>query len=333
MATSISVKASLNLLKRQMLPDDDRLAQAIFVCLGFGKILSDKSKIKEVGIARLDMRDLQHHQSGVPTPLRTQNYRNGKLYKYYRFPGGKPGEYFDSDGFNWGKTKWISKCQIRDLIEKTIKQADRNVIPVAHYAYCEVSVTQRMGIDLLDKQKFPSLLGIIDTETLACFLIPRPDGVRDVFNRFSLEHLLIHLEIPHWKLHLSGNDANATLKALFIPACLSFQKLSLSIPQKKGLSTFISIAKEFVPVIFGPTSKFVERFHTKAGVKRFIPKDWVDNLKNDGLGLVILDSFEWTPPLKIEREPEDWADAMGDGDDCLSLEDMVRINCQGDTFK
>ena len=107
---------------------------------------------------------------------------------------------------------------------------------------------KELGINLADKAKFPNLLGLVDTEMLALSWIKRLFAPEDTIG-FRLFHLLWYVGLPRKLLHVAGNDANGTIKALFLLACARFREpdVVLDVREKEILSRYILAARERIP--------------------------------------------------------------------------------------
>jgi hypothetical protein len=116
---------------------------------------------------------------------------------------------------------------MRAVLEGAIRQYDANgkprrVIIVAQRVAGELSSMYNfLGIDLTNREKFPSIIGILDTCELSNRIAHQADTA---FVSFKLQGVLETFGIPHAFLHIAGNDANFTLKALLMLFVQDFQK-------------------------------------------------------------------------------------------------------------
>lgn len=121
-----------------MIPSDDNLVDAAFVCIDFE--FSADEIITEVGIATLDTQELQNPDIISLLSSTTQNYRLGEKARRHRPQGcrrGKNGQSHDANHFTWVETKYILPNKMKELIMRNIQQASasgeqRNVILVLH---------------------------------------------------------------------------------------------------------------------------------------------------------------------------------------------------------
>jgi len=245
-------------------------------------------KIREIGISTLDTRDMSLQPSELGSVLQTQNMNWGE--------GGSK-----RWSFLFGETKRIFPSEMRECLERSIRKTDAGgrpckVVVVGHAIGNDLQAMKLIGVDLFDREQFPDILGILDTFKIATYL--HSCQKLDSTKGFRLKHLLECLQIP-FKLtlktnvpalsavHLAGNDANFTLKALLAMAVLNSQRQVLITAQLSMLSKLQSIAH--TPLRPGPTAN-LERYKArilarKAGfravmkaIKETAAEDWYENI-------------------------------------------------------
>lgn len=102
---------------------------------------------------------------------------------------------------------------VRELIPELNKLIDRtrNIILLAHDCTSELAILKKLGFDFKT-----GITAILDTQQLMTKVFKNSHEFR------SLEALLNKLGIQHKELHVGGNDANFTLKALMLLVVKSF---------------------------------------------------------------------------------------------------------------
>jgi len=112
------------------------------------------------------------------------------------------------------------------------------VVLVGHNISTELDMMEKLGINLWDTELF-SIEGILDisnkglVEALGLPFSRRP----------SLVNILEHFGIPFQKyyLHVAGNDAHFTLRALLMIAAIRFERMGLEDPLNARISDSKSI--------------------------------------------------------------------------------------------
>jgi DNA polymerase III epsilon subunit-like protein len=185
--------------------EEDR--SVVFVSIDFEHECTSAGRgvgIREMGIATFDTRDLIHHEKEPHTIIQTGNYRCQKKRK---------------NGFIFGTPMTVQQIEMGEILKRAIRQYDRNgklrrVILVAHGVQSELSVMKLcLGIDLTDRDEYPSVVGILDTHELSRATLLQSELA---FASYKLQGILETFGVPYKSLHTAGNDANFTLKALLM---------------------------------------------------------------------------------------------------------------------
>lgn len=219
------------------------LNNVIIIAIDFEGINTIKSGFaqkanSQVGFAILDTKDLRQVQPE-------------QLISTFNFAAGFPAYVTKaSNGFLFGETITIPSSSMAHIIQSRIPW-DRNVILVGHGILNELQALQALGFEF---SRPPS--GILDTARVA----------NEVFQFWggSLRDLLVLLECPFNKLHIAGNDANFTLRALLLLAvkwCMNQQRQE----DDKILSILQHISTHPIPSYIDPDIKAAEKRE-----KRFI---------------------------------------------------------------
>ena len=219
------------------------LNDVIIIAIDFEYIQTIKSGFaqktdSQVGFAILDTKDLRQIQSEVPEQT--------QLISTFNFVTGSSSYVTKvSNKFLFGKTITIPSSSMAHIIQSRIPK-DRNVMLVGHGVSSELHILQFLGF------KFSRPPGILDTSRVA-------DEVFQIWNG-SLRDLLILLECPFKKLHIAGNDANFTLRALLLLAvkwCMNQQR------QKNdkilNILRHISTSTRSIPSYIDPEIKAAEK--------------------------------------------------------------------------
>ncbi|KUJ10051.1 uncharacterized protein LY89DRAFT_760882 [Mollisia scopiformis] len=167
----------------------------------------------QVGISVLDSRDLQSLIHSRPLVsmrednlLRTQNFCVG--------PTGYCSK--AARRFLFGQSESIHAHQIKEKIESLV--ADRDVVLVVYDGYNDLWLLDELKVKL-------EPVAVLDPQKAA------HDVLQSQYQR-SLNDLLIELDCHFNFLHVAGNDANFTLRALLMIAVKGSHGISLNDSQK-----------------------------------------------------------------------------------------------------
>lgn len=210
------------LLRLLGLSDDSTgTSDVVFVAIDFenaGSIWRGTSSKEgcQVGLAVLDTRQLEARRLGaVSCPDDKEDTfleEPGELITTYNFATG-PWEYCErvksTKNFLFGKTVFINSNDIREKIESCIPP-NRGIILVGHGLTNELKALDILKVN----PKTCRIVSKLDTFLIAPQVSPKkfPSGSR------KLCDLLRKLCCPYDALHVAGNDANFTLRALILLA-------------------------------------------------------------------------------------------------------------------
>ncbi|KAK0736187.1 Polynucleotidyl transferase, partial [Apiosordaria backusii] len=211
------------------------LNDTVIIAIDFEGINTIKSGFtqkdnSQVGFAILDTKDLRQ----VPPE---------KLISTLNFAAGSSSYVTKaSNKFLFGETIAIQSSSMVQTIQSHIPQ-DRNVVLVGHGILNELQALQALGFEF---ERPPS--GILDTSRIA----------NEVFQFWggSLGDLLGVLGCPFNRLHVAGNDANFTLRALLLLAakwCISQHQ------DDEVLDILRDISTRPIPPYVDPEIKAAER--------------------------------------------------------------------------
>ncbi|KAH7350804.1 hypothetical protein BKA65DRAFT_245128 [Rhexocercosporidium sp. MPI-PUGE-AT-0058] len=214
----------------QELPNTS-LKDVIFLSLDTENITAGQTPLVEqfqVGVSLLDSRDLQSHidswslvSSRKDNLLRTQNYCIG--------PTGYCSK--AARKFLFGQSESIHAHQVKEKIESLI--TDRDVVLVVCDGYNDLWLLGELKVKL-------EPVAILDPQKAA------HDVLQPQYQR-SLNDLMIDLDCPFNFLHVAGNDANFTLRALLMIAVKSSHGESLDDSQQAVLLFARAIAQSTGP--------------------------------------------------------------------------------------
>jgi len=106
----------------------------------------------------------------------------------------------------------------------------------------DMYLLKKMGIDLMDTTRYPSIIGILDTACIATRIL----GPGIFGSTHSLENICELLDVSSFNPHVAGNDANFALKALLLLAVKSVENRDLTLEQKSRLLRIQAVAQ--VPI-------------------------------------------------------------------------------------
>jgi len=199
----------------------------VFVCIDT-EFISDGRKLChqafQFGISMLDTRDLQ---SLISAP-RSAPPRLPDLLKTHNFCAASP-EYClkVSNKYLFGESETIRLEEIQPRIQAIIP--DRDIVLVMHDGNNDLRFAKELGISI-------QAICTIDTQMVAQHPL-------QLTHKASLRELLIILNCPFQHIHVAGNDANFTLRALLMLAVRNPDVLNLSEEQLAAISTFQAVAQ------------------------------------------------------------------------------------------
>lgn len=194
---------------------------AIFIAIDFEySHFSAKTgciRIREVGIAMLDTRDISYKKPN--NVISSQHYRT----------------VIDTKQFIFGTSIDIEQDKLVDLLKRLLFPEDqgrkraRKLILVGHGFSFEIQALRGLGINLA---LAPAVEDIFDTHYLGL----------EVFGQdFSLSRLTRQTGIQGSHFHNAGNDANFTLRAMLLLAIHGFSEINN--PQPSKLEIYKKIAQ------------------------------------------------------------------------------------------
>lgn len=278
---------SISLLQKYLVADETTTDPVVFVAIDLG-FNAAGTQINTIGIVTLDTLELGNGCE-IDTILRTQNYVTKDILRPYHASKSAP----DPKAFLFGESKRVLPAEIRALFERTFahfapENECRKLIVVGHGMHQDLKAMRDIGIDLLDEEKFPSILGILDTERMAYHLAVDKKLRLQPRGGFVLNQLITDLGIPYQKnaFHNSGNDANFTMRALLtmtvgvlemredmsseIMAKCRMLKSIAAAPLPKGRTPDCCRYREIV------THKKAVKTAIKKAIKAARPEDWLD---------------------------------------------------------
>lgn len=278
---------SISLLQTYLATDKTTTVPVVFIAIDLG-FDGATTEITTIGIAMLDTLEID---SGceVDTVLRTQNYVTKDILRPHHGSKAAP----DPKAFLFGESKQILPTEMRELFMHSLahftpENEPRKLIVVGHGMHQDLIAMRDIGIDLLDEKRFPSILGILDTERMAYHLAVDKKLQLQRRGGFVLNQLITDLGIPYRKnaFHNSGNDANFTMRALLMLAVevlgtakdtsgemtakFNMLKSIATAPLPKGRTPDGCRYKEIV------TQKKAVKTAIKKAYKATRPEDWLD---------------------------------------------------------
>ncbi|KUJ18638.1 uncharacterized protein LY89DRAFT_780673 [Mollisia scopiformis] len=197
------VRQALGLPSSKISDKKYNVKDAVFVSIDFENVQKliqdpDEPYLKtQMGVCILDTQKIS--TSPADTVLQTYNFTTGLWTDR-------------DDHFSFGHTELSTIRQLTSELENLIDRK-RNIILLAHSISCELTILRKLGFDL-----DTGISAIIDTQQFMREIIPTEDGLVK-----TLESLLDSLDIKHKNLHVGGNDANFTMKALMLLVVSSFK--------------------------------------------------------------------------------------------------------------
>ncbi|EKD15012.1 QDE-2-interacting protein [Drepanopeziza brunnea f. sp. 'multigermtubi' MB_m1] len=147
----------------------------------------DRGTIREIGVSTFDIRSLPSR------PLNCQK---------------------TSDTFLFNKSQSFNQDSTAHLLQSILREdGSRTLLIVGHALRYELALLRDIGIDASDPAEYPNIAGCLDTKNLAGKLVFNPIGW---LRKAALSDVLERLYIPYANLHVAGNDANFTLKAMLL---------------------------------------------------------------------------------------------------------------------
>lgn len=211
------------------------LNDTVIIAIDFEAIETIKSGFaqkenSQVGIAILDTRDLR--QVPPETLISTRNFAAGSSSYVTKA----------SNKFLFGETITIQPSSMLQTIQSHIPQG-RNLVLVGHGIVNDLQALEALGFEF---ERPPS--GILDTSGIA----------NEVFQIWagSLGDLLGVLGCPFNRLHVAGNDANFTLRALLL---LAAKWCIIQHQYDEVLDILIDISTCPIPPYVDPEMKAAER--------------------------------------------------------------------------
>jgi hypothetical protein len=194
--------------------------------------------VDEVGVSILDTRDvfkLPSLSSDFSDIISSESRRIN-----HQIPLCRP-------TFLFGTSDVIARDDLEQYLNSKIlikdeNSGNRNIVIVGQEIRAERLAMKHIGVDLYDFDKYPSVVGILDTRMLSYLVLEKSPEF--TYNT-SLDGLLESFGIPYQKeyLHVAGNDANFTLKALLMIVARSVEGLDLDADQRYTVAKLQAIAQ------------------------------------------------------------------------------------------
>jgi hypothetical protein len=153
--------------------------------------------------------------------------------------------------FLFGQSVTVDPDQIKGKIESLVFA--RDVVLVVHDGHHDIWLLKQLNINLQP-------VAILDTQK-AAYKIPQ------LHHPCSLKDLLIALDCPFNFLHIAGNDANFTLRALLMLAARGSQGKNPDESQQALLSALQAIAQ-----FTGPDNWHEKRDHVMEELQAYISR-------------------------------------------------------------
>ena len=199
----------------------------------------------QVGICILDTRALYNIIPSQPLVsiqednlLRTQNYCVGSTGYCSK----------TARRFLFGQSETVYPHQINEKIESLV--VNRDVVLVVYDGYNDLWLLNELKVKL-------ELVAVVDVQNVA-------HNILQLQYRKSLNDLLIEMDCPFNLLHIAGNDANFTLRALLMIAVRGSHGKSLNDSQQAILSAIRAIAQST-----GPDNWHEKRDHVLEEAKNY----------------------------------------------------------------
>lgn len=210
---------------------DPDILDVIFVAIDFKYIQKcrrhEGTQVKEVGISTLDTRILLQQYGCIEARglISTWNYRIEQHGVPFRF--GETPDVSEKELFNILKRLFYMDNDLNDEV--------RNIILIGHNTGVKVRILNALGIDLT---LAPSVVELLDTEYLfkEMFSGARNYKLGDVVEKVGISSHLDYFQN-------AGNDANFTLRAMFLLAIYRYNPVILDRNQKLTLAMYKKIAK------------------------------------------------------------------------------------------
>ncbi|KAI8931613.1 hypothetical protein NX059_011265 [Plenodomus lindquistii] len=194
------------------------LNETAVVCIDTEWWQKEPKPTTEIGLAELITRDLEltPHAENILTGMHAAHAR---IIPYAHLINNFHGA-GDPEKFHFGKTRFVSMTEARDIVENTFVRArqaseDKQLQPIiliGHAVDNEFELIERaFGVDL---RSFGTIIRVIDTQEMAREAgIEGPNGPN-----IGLRDLLAYFNIKIPNLHTAGNDAAGTMIAAVLLA-------------------------------------------------------------------------------------------------------------------
>ena len=210
------------------------ISDAIIVSFDLEPLKPGAPDISQMGVSILDTRCLSLDISKSTGSLLTRHFVIGGQ-KRFRRQGMK---------FYFGTSEYLTDDKVNEVILKQLYihdeikgQGYRNIILVGHGLRSDLAVLRKRGIFIQD---IPTIIAKFDTTYIAMEVL----GIKS-----SLYHLLKILDCPHKNLHIAGNDANYTLRALLLLTYYGLRPFVSCLGAIQYLKYFKDLGLEHLPDI------------------------------------------------------------------------------------
>jgi hypothetical protein len=212
---------------------------AVFVSFDLEPLKPGEPDISQMGISILDTRCLSLDISKSTGSLLTRHFVIGGQKR-----GGQKGFRRQGMKFYFGTSEYLADDKVNEVILKQLyirdkieSQGYRNIILVGHGLRSDLAVLRKRGIFI---EEIPTIIAKFDTTYLAIEVL----GIKS-----SLDHLLKILDCPHENMHIAGNEANYTLRALLLLTYYGLRPLVSCLDAIQYLKYFKDLGLERLPDI------------------------------------------------------------------------------------
>ena len=189
------------------------VTSVVFMSIDIEAFEFNQKLVTEIGISSLDMLDLlrlqlEDEEINWVEQIRARHFRVSE-HAHLRNKSHVQGH---PDKFGFGKSEWISKRDIRAVVEDCFnlrsprRRHEPPIVLVGHNLPADVKYLEELGVNL---SQF--ITDSIDTADLFKYL-------RRKFNGTALGNLLLEYGVAARHLHNAGNDAYYTLRVMIVMA-------------------------------------------------------------------------------------------------------------------
>jgi hypothetical protein len=216
-------------------------AEFLIVGLDQETYTENPKAIMEFSVPVLDTRDIAPGD-GTPTILQRIKHNQFRIREMAQYKNDAPylkGKYNKHDKFEFGRTEWTSKSDVKDLLTQLVCVPDeatgrfRSVILVGHALHSDLGpMKQEFGFSF---SKIRCIDRMIDLQDLA-------QAELDFCQPSALEPIMAELDISSKHLHNSGNDATYQMICAIMIATMNSTPALVSALQNLQLDNDKSLA-------------------------------------------------------------------------------------------